>query len=158
MISEGGYTGYLKRFNLDLDATPLKLVSTGAIYPVMSIRLNSSRLDAIVIPAGLNILVASNQTVQYYVYHNTTLTSPSWVTHVNGNIDYDLSATGLSGGTSVIGGYISIAGTADVGGLSDFNNQLGRSLAGVSDILTIACSGQSPNTNVYVDFSWYEVT
>ena len=58
----------------------------------------------------------------------------------------------------MIGGYISIAGTADVGGLSDFNNQLGRSLAGVSDILTIACSGQSPNTNVYVDFSWYEVT
>lgn len=157
VVSEGGYEGFIKKYNVDLDSSPLKLVSAGTTYPVMSIRLNSSRLDAIVVPAELSILVASNQTVQYRIYFNSTLTGASWTTHSNGNVDYDTSATVLSGGTNVIGGYINSNGIANISNVNNFNFQLGRSLAGVSDVITIAMAAQAPNVDVLADFSWYEI-
>jgi hypothetical protein len=41
--------------------------------------------------------------------------------------------------------------------INDFNFQLGRTQAGVSDIITIAMAGKSNSTDVAVDFSWFEI-
>lgn len=157
VMSEGGVKSFSKRYDVDLDSTPKKLVTAGASYPIMSIRLNSSRLDSVVLPGDLNILVESNQSVQYRLFKNATLTGASWVTHYNGNVDYDISATAVSGGDNFIGGYINAAGVANVSNVNDFSFQIGRSLAGVSDVITVVMTGQNPNVNVLADFSWYEL-
>ena len=56
-------------------------------------------------------------------------------------LQYDLSATSLSGGTDLNSGYVvtgTKGGSFNFGSLEDFNFQLGRTINGVSDILTIA--------------------
>jgi hypothetical protein len=77
----------------------------------------------------------------------------------NGNVQYDISATSLlsGSGTDIIGGYINKQGTIQVAGINEFSFQLGRTINGVSDILTIAAAATSANTRVLSDLGWYEI-
>lgn len=157
VASEGGYEGFSRRYNISLGTTEKTLTATGVIYPVISLRLPSSRLDAVIVPSNLNAIVTSNQNVQYRVLLNPTLSGASWTAHYNGNAEYDLTASGLTGGTDIIGGYIQNNGTLDITSISNFNFQLGRTQAGVSDIFTVAMVATSPNTKVLADLSWFEI-
>ena len=157
VISEGGYEGFSRRFNTSLNTTEKTLTATGVTYPVISIRLPSNRLDGVVVPSNLTAIVTSNQNVQYRVLLNPTLSGANWTTHSNGNVQYDTTATGLTGGTDIIGGYIQTNGTLDINSINNFNFQLGRTIAGVSDIFTVAMAPTSPNTKVLADLSWFEI-
>jgi len=157
VISEGGYEGFSRRFNTSLGTTEKTLTSAGTVYPVISLRLASGRLDSVVVPSNLNGIVTSNQNVQYRVILNPTLSGASWTTHANGNVQYDTSATSLSGGTDILGGYIQTNTTLDINSVNDFNFQLGRTIAGVSDVFTVAMVPTSPNTKILADLSWFEI-
>lgn len=69
---------------------------------------------------------------------------------------HDTSASALSGGTVINGGYINLQGESQVGGPTDFTYQLGRTIAGVSDVLTLAVTPISNNTNVLFGLKWIE--
>lgn len=157
VASEGGYEGFSRRYNVSLGTTEKNLASTGVSYPVISLRLPSGRLDAVVVPSNLNAIVTSNQNVQFKVLLNPTLSGASFTPHYNGNVEYDITASGLSGGTDIIGGYIQNNGTLDITSINSFNFQLGRTQAGVSDIFTVVMVPTSPNTKVLADLSWFEV-
>lgn len=156
VISEGGYEGYSRRFNIDTSYNPVNLATAGTVYPIIAIRLNGNRLDQIVLPVGLNGIVTSNTNVQYQLLLNPTLTGGTWTTHTNGNVDYNTTATAVSGGSVVAGGYITNVDNINLGTLSNFNFQLGRTISGVSDILCFVYIALSPNTKVLGDLSWYE--
>lgn len=157
VASEGGYEGFSRRYNISLGTTEKTLVAAGVSYPVISLRLPSSRLDAVIVPSNLNAIVTSNQNVQFRVVLNPTLSGASWTTHYNGNVEYDLTASGMTGGTDILGGYIQNNGTLDITSINNFNFQLGRTQAGVSDIFTVAMAPISPNTKVLADLSWFEI-
>ncbi len=160
VISEAGYEGFSRRYNVDLGTNAKRLVDDDVLYPIMSIRLASGRLDSVIVPSNLNAIVTSNQDVQYRIVLNPTLQSgTSWVTHYNGNVQYDLSSTGiLSGsGTNVIGGYVNKAGSLDITTVNEFNFQLGRTINGVSDVFTVAMAAPTANTDVLADLSWFEI-
>jgi hypothetical protein len=157
VISEGGYEGFSRRYNVDTDANPVNLLSAGTAYPIIALRLNSARLDAVVLPSGLNGIVTSNNNIQYQIIINPTLTGGTWTTHYNGTVDYNTTATAVSGGNIIVGGYINNAGQIDLSSLNNFNFQLGRTIAGASDVLCLAMTGLSNNTKVLADLSWYEV-
>jgi hypothetical protein len=160
VISEAGYEGFSRRYNLDLGTNAKRLVDDDVLYPIMSLRLASGRLDSVIVPSNLNAIVTSNQDIQYRIVLNPTLQSgTSWVTHYNGNVQYDISSTGiLSGtGTNVIGGYINKMGSLDVSSINQFNFQLGRTINGVSDVFTVAMAAPSANTDVLADLSWFEI-
>lgn len=162
IISEGGYEGFSRRYNVSTDADTITLSSAKVYYPIVSIRLNPNRLDSIIVPSNISFLTGSNQWVHYRVVLNGTFTggTPTWTTHYNGNVDYFVNtgaALGLTQATDVIGGYVSVNGTTDINQASDFNFQLGRSQTGVSDILTVVAAGSSPNVTVAVDLSWFEI-
>lgn len=42
--------------------------------------------------------------------------------------------------------------------INDFTVQLGRTLTGTSDILTLVASSNGNNSNVVGGFGWYELT
>ena len=160
VISEGGYTGFQRSYNASLRTAERNLVNENVLYPVISIRLASGRLDSIVLPASVSSIVTSNQNILYRLISNGTLSSgTSWVTHSNGNVQIDTSSTYLASGSGndIVGGYIATQGQIEVAGLNDFEFQLGRTLGGVSDTLTLAMAGTSPNTKVLADLGWYEV-
>ena len=76
------------------------------------------------------------------------------------DVDYDISATGLSGGIVIDegifvgsnkGGSIAVSQT-DV----DFSQQLGRTIAGVSDIFCLAAIATTNNDDAVGSISWQE--
>ena len=159
VISEGGYEGFSRRYNVDLGTTEKNLADANTLYPIMSLRLASGRLDSIIIPSDLNAIVTSNQDILYRVILNPTLSGTSWQTHYAGNVQYDLSSTSLASGTgtNIIGGYVNKAGSLSINNASDFNFQLGRTINGVSDVFTVAFAPTSANTKILADLSWFEI-
>ncbi len=169
IISEGGYEGFSRRFNVSTDGVPKTNISTTSLVPIVSIRLNSDRLDSVIVPSNLSALITSSnqaagsRAVEYRILLNPVLTGASWQTHYNGNVEYDLSATGQTGGSDVIGGFFDSTGVLTIASINDFNFQLGRTQTsitgstGTSDILTIAMRAFQSSTDISADLSWFEI-
>jgi hypothetical protein len=164
VMSEAGYEGFSKRFNVTRNgSTVTTLTTAGTQYPMIALRLNSSRLDSVVIPSNLSVVLeetASNKpdTVMYRVLLNPTLTSGTWVTHYNGNVDYNITATAVSGGTDIIGGYISSSSSLSISNINDFNFQIGRTQYGVSDVFALTFTPINAGAKAYCDMSWFELS
>lgn len=157
VISEAGYDLTSTSFHQNIGTTELRLSDADVPMPVISLRLSSSRLDSIIILKSLSIVLASNQILLYEIRLNPTLTDPDWNNHSCLSVDYDLSATAVTGGTTIAAGYIDKAGGIQLGSTTDFNFQLGRTLAGVSDIISLVCTPTSGNTDVFADLGWYKI-
>jgi len=164
VMSEAGYEGFSKRFNVTRNgSTVTTLTTAGTQYPMIALRLNSSRLDSVVIPSNLSVVLeetASNKpdTLMYRVLLNPTLTSGTWVTHYNGNVDYNITATAVSGGTDIIGGYISSSSSLSISNINDFNFQIGRTQYGVSDVFALTFTPINAGAKAYCDMSWFELS
>lgn len=162
VASEGGYEGFTRRYNMATSTTPKTLTASGVTYPLVSIRMASGRTDSVIIPANLSIALEQTQNnkpdiIQYRVLLNPTLSGTNWQTHYNGNVQFDVTATGVSGGTDVVGGYIVSDGTLSLSDVRDFNFQLGRTQAGVSDVFTVVAAPTISGAKVYTDLSWFEI-
>lgn len=163
VMSEAGYEGFSRRYNITKNGSNATTLTTQDVqYPMIALRLNSNRLDSIIVPSNISVVAepgTNNKptTVQYRILLNPTLTGNTWITHYNGNVDYNITATAVSGGTDIIGGYISSSGSLDVSGINDFNFQLGRTQLGVSDTFVLTLTAVEDSTNVYCDLSWFEI-
>lgn len=161
--SEAGYQGFQKTYNVTKnDYVGTTLTSVGQIYPLISLRLNSSRLDSIVIPAKVNISIEETTAnklniIQYSLYLNSTISDGSWVSHSNGNVDYNTTASTITGGTIVLGGYINSSSILELSEVNNFNFQLGRTLTGATDTITLALTPVNANSVVFADLAWYEL-
>ena len=117
-------------------------------YPIVSLRLKSSSLGAILLLRSLQAATNDNTNVFWRLVENPTLTGASWVDHGDPNsfAQYDLSASSMTGGTTLISGF-TIAGGSTLTEVDRYADlQMGRSGIGtISDIYTLACA--SPNTN-----------
>ena len=163
VVSEGGYEGFTRKFNVTKnDATGTSLATAGTEYPMVALRMNSNRLDSVIVPEGFAVAVNELENnkptvVQYKLVLNPSLSGGSWVTHSNGNVDYNRTMTGISGGTEVFGGYISSYRSNNISEINDFNFQLGRTQGGTSDVFVLSVIPTQNSTTVFADLSWYEL-
>lgn len=162
IASEGGYEGFSRRYNVATGSTAVTLATTGTIYPILAIRLNSTRLDSVIVPS--NISAAVEQTisnkldiVQFHVILNPTITGGTWSTHFNNNVQYNTTISSFTGGTEIAGGYLTSSSSLELGSISDFNFQLGRTLAGTSDVLLIAATPTQDAAKLFLDLAWFEI-
>lgn len=161
VLSEGGYVNR-SRSRAASTAIAGKAVANNGYTPLIAIRLKSTRLDAIVIPSKYDVYGLTNAAYKYAIIYNPTLTGASWVDANNeSSVEYDLSATALSGGTVLDSGLFS--SSAKGGGASnfgdvDFSLQLGRTIAGVSDIFVLAAVATTNNDKAVATLVWQEHT
>lgn len=163
VISEGGYE---KRVATDVARmTALNTNISTSFVPLVSIRLASGRTGAVVLPDGYNVLPVANSgtTFEVVLVKNPTLTgAPSWVATSSSNVEMDLSATGFTGGTIVYSTYVRESNQAtagvDNGGGYNWDLQLGATLAGTSDIYTIAARTLSGTQNAIGSLSFWDLT
>lgn len=161
--SEAGYEGFSKQFNVSKNGvSPTTLTTAGTQYPMIAIRLNQNRLDSVIVPAKLSAALeetASNKpdTVFYRFLLNPTLTGGTWTTHFNNNVDYNITATEVTGGTDITGGFLRSGGSLSISDINDFNFQLGRNQLGVSDVFCLTFTPVNSGAIVYCDLSWYEI-
>jgi len=162
VISEGGY----EQAAAELFARRTSILTTisTTFLPLVSIRLNASSLGAVVLPQQFQVVPTTNQNYEVVLVKNATLTAASWNTTTFNNVDYDVSATAMSGGTIVQQQYVtsSAQGRATVLAPTGYNFdlQLGVSLAGVSDIYTVAIrtvsgatTGDALGTLAFIDLT-----
>jgi hypothetical protein len=163
ILSEGGYEGFSRRYNVTHSGTtPHTLTTAGTQYPLVAIRMAPDRLDSIIVPSNISVAIEPGTNnkplvVQYRILLNPTLTGGAWQTHFNGNVQYNITATGVTGGTDIIGEYISSFGTLDVSSINDFNFQIGRTQLGVSDTFVLVLVPTENGTQGYTDLSWFEI-
>ena len=162
VMSEGGYEAVSNEFAARRTSVLATIGNT--FLPMVSIRLNSSRLGAVVLPNRVVVLPTTNQNYEVALFKNATLTGASYVTGGFDNVDYDVSATAISGGTMVQTDFItsSAQGRAILAAPTGYNFdlQLGVSLAGVSDVYTIAIRTVSGATtgDAFASLTFYDLT
>ncbi len=163
VISEGGFQG---RSTLSYDSTSivtanLKDTGTpGTLTPIISMKLRSDRLDAVVLPVQMDVFCTSNDILKWTLLLNpTSLSTTSFYNYstTTSNVMIDTSATTVAGGTVVGAGFIQQKGSSNFQGVDSFNVQLGRTIAGTSDILTLAVVSNGTNSKVGGGLGWYEL-
>jgi hypothetical protein len=161
VASEGGYT----QINQSRSASnPLtgKNLTNSIDNPVVSIRLKTNRLNAVVIPVAVDFYGLQATAYKYRIYENvTSLTSASWVTTDNASaVEYDISATAMTGGTLLKEGIFKGQESSkeiDLLGHLDGSIQLTRKInAANGDIFTIAVVPTTNNDDAIVALSWQE--
>lgn len=162
--SEGGdrifdLSGYPRA--IDIGATA-KTVSTSLI-PLLSIRpralFSGIANRGLYIPKGFTIL--GNNPLRYVIVYRPTLTNASWVNvdTNNSGIEYDISATAITGGIIIDADYLS----SDRNSASVTKSLLGKSIlrlgrTGTSDILALAAVRTSTSDSAtYAAFKWEEL-
>ena len=142
VISNGGYEKKSVQ-SIARRSTTVAATVAGTIYPLVTIRLASDRLNAVVLPSQYHLQPTSSGSYEYFLIRNGTLTGESYNTTAFPNVDYDVAATAISGGDIIEQGYFdaSAQSAAPAIVVADYNfaYQLGRnSFTGASDTLTLA--------------------
>jgi hypothetical protein len=155
VVSEGGF----EQTSIDHVArrtTVFTNIDTAAtFYPIVSIRLASGRTGAVVIPNRVQFLPLTNQNYEVVLLKNPTLTAATWAATVpsDSNVEYDVAATAITNvGTIVQTDYVTSTGSGGISETSlpnayNWDLQLGATIAGVSDIYTLAVRTVSGATN-----------
>lgn len=161
VISEGGYGKKVSKSVARMTAATSVATS---FEPLVSIRLASDRLDAVILPASIPVMPTGSSPSNFEIalIRNATLTGASYNTTDFPNVDYDTSATALSGGTIVELYYVSGSNMGDSGVNFEFDYnfdlQLGRTMAGVSDVYTVAARVLTGTGDVIGAFEFYDLT
>jgi hypothetical protein len=140
VISEAGYQQQAAN-QFARRTSVLGTIST-TFLPLVSIRLASDSLGAVVLPQAIQVFPTTTQNYEAVLLKNPTLTGASWDTTTFNHVDYDVTASAVSGGTIVLHSYVSSSAQGRASSIAptgyNFDLQLGASLAGVSDVFTLA--------------------
>jgi hypothetical protein len=162
VMSEGGYNA--QSANYTAARTTKRTTFSTTFIPLISIRLASGRLGSVVLLTKGQAFPTVTQNYEVVVLKNATLTGASWAATVSSNVQFDQTATALTGGVVVDQEYISStsqnrsAARVDVG--YNWDLQLGGSLAGVSDTFTLAIRtlDATPSGDAWGAISFYDLT
>ena len=138
-----------------------KNLSDTVYRPLVCVRLKSTNLDAVVVPTKFEVYGLQNLAFSYRIILNPTLTNDSWNSAgTDSSVEYDIAATALTGGTVIDQGVFvgsNKGGSATITSTEvDFAQQLGRTLAGVSDIWCLAAIATSNNDDAIGVVTWQE--
>ncbi len=163
VISEGGFEIRGRPYSIGRPVTaPMNLATAGTFYPLVSVRLNSSYLDAVAVLKNISMLgIANNGKMQYKLVADATITGGSW-TNVSGSlIEYNITANTMSGGETLTSGYVGINNQSgqtiqlDPGA---FAFQLERNgLTGTAITYTLAVAAAADNDDALGSIDWEEL-
>ena len=160
VISEGGYQ---QKSKLNWARMTTDTTLSTSFEPLVSIRLNASRLGAVVLPARFVVLPQTSPAdYEVALIKNATLTSASYTTGAFTNVDFDVAATALSGGTIVDVVYVSSSnqsgGSLEQAVDYNFDLQLGVTIGGTSDVYTLAARGLSGTPDIIGALAFWDLT
>jgi hypothetical protein len=165
VLSEGGYEEY----SIGHVARRSALLSNIALTfkPIVSIRMPTTRLGSVILPARVQVLPTTSQSYEVQLVKNATLTGASFTTMpTTNNVEYDVTATAVTGGTVVQTDYVTSSGSGGVQALTDPSGynwalQLGSTIAGVSDVFTLqikTVASATPAGDCVGSFSFWDLT
>jgi len=167
VMSEGGYElrGVQQAIGTPVGAGYLCSVAN-TMYPIVSIRLKSTALDAIVIPTAASLLGRGNGVdFKWSIIAGGTVTNTAAWTDAGSNsaIEYTLSANAITGGRVCATGYFNSSTqsspTIDILKEALFQFQLERNgLTGPVEPFSVAVQAGSATSNCYASLDWEEIS
>jgi hypothetical protein len=168
VISEGGYELRGSQLTIGTGITAPRTLTTAATeYPIVSIRLKSARLDAIVIMTALSVLgITNNANYKWKIVAQGSTTGGTWVSAgTNSSVEYNLTGTSFTTGTGRVlaSGYFqgSNQGSSTIDILKEalFTFQLERNfLTSTPYELTLVCASSSNGDQVHASLDWEEIS
>ena len=165
VISEGGYElrGLQQAIGTPITAART-LTTAGTFYPIVSLRLKTTALDAIVILTALSTIADTASNFNWQVRANPTTTGGTWVSAgTDSSVEYNITGTGTSGGRILASGYFTATASAstsvDILKEALFSFQLERnSLTGTPFEISLVVAAKSNGESVYGSMDWEEVS
>lgn len=167
VISEGGYElrGLQQAVGTPIE-TPYILTNKGSFYPIITIRLKSSKADAIAILTAASLI---GKSLAYYNWKLiasgvTSGGSGTWISSGSDSaVEYKLDATSISGGRVLASGFISTSnqGSTKIDILREalFKFQLERdTLNSTNYEISLVASADTDTSNIYGSLDWEEIS
>lgn len=160
VISEGGYEQTSVE-RVARRSTTLTGIGTSFV-PLVSIRLASNSLGAVILPKQVRVLPIANGEYEIALVRNATLTGASYDTTTFASVDFDVTATAMSGGDIVLNEYATASNQAGAQAQNDllynFDMQLGATIAGTSDVYTVAVRVLSGTGSAIGSLAFYDLS
>jgi hypothetical protein len=165
VISEGGYEMHgVQQAIVTPITAPVSLATAGTYYPIISLRLKSTALDAIAIISALSVMGVASGIYSWKILESCTTAAGGWVSAgTDSAVEYNITGTSVSGGRTLATGYFTSTNTVstniDVLKEALFRFQLERN-SFISDRHEI-CLAVAASTNselVYGSIDWEEIT
>jgi hypothetical protein len=168
VISEGGYElrGAQQAVGTSI-TTPRTFAVAGTYYPIVSIRLKSTRLDGIAILTAVSLLGLGNgKNYAWRVVQAGITTGGAWVSAgVDSSVEYNLTAASAAGGRVLAQGYINSSnqGSPSMDILKEalFAAQLERNtFTGVTFeiVIEMAIDATGGTLGAYASVDWEEIS
>ena len=165
VLSEGGYElrGSQQAVGTPI-TSPRALTTGGTFYPIVSIRLKSTRLDAVVLATAISVIGNTAANYNWQVVSSGTTTGGSWVSAgANSSVEYNLTGSSFTGGRILASGFFtataSTSVSVDILRAALFNNQLERDgLTGTPYEFTVILAAGTNNETAFVSMDWEEIS
>jgi hypothetical protein len=163
--SEGGYelNGLQQAIGIPIQS-PRTLGTAGTFYPVISLRLKSTRLDGIIILTALSIMPMSTAKFNWQVVASGTTTGGTWTSAgANSSVEYNITGVSFAGGRILASGFFSesnqAASQVDILKEALFKFQLERNgLTSTPFELTLVIASNSGSDTVVASLDWEEIS
>jgi hypothetical protein len=165
VLSEGGYElrGLQQAVGTPI-TTPKTLTTAGTLYPIVSLRLKSTRLDGIAIATAVSIIGNTSANFNWQLISSGATTGGTWISAgANTSVEYNLTGTAFAGGRIVASGYFTATASTsvsiDILKAALFSNQLERDgLTGTPYEFTIVLTAGTNNESVFASMDWEEIS
>lgn len=168
VISEGGYElrGAQQAIGTPITA-PRAFAVAGTYYPMLGIRLLSTKLDAVVIISAVSLLGLGNgKNYAWRVVQSATITGGAWTpAGADSAVEYNLTGTSATGGRVLAQGYLNSSnqGSPSINILKEalFATQLERnSFTGVTGELVVEMAIDTVGglLGAYTSVDWEEIS
>lgn len=165
VISEGGYELRGKQAAVSTPiGTPFTLTSASTYYPVISIRLKSTRLDAIAIITALSVLPTTQGNFHWRLNSGGVTTGGTWVSAgTDSSIEYNITGTSYTDGRALAAGFTSAtnqsASSVDILRDALFKFQLERNgLTSTPYEITLNVASDGAADTIFANLDWEEVS
>jgi hypothetical protein len=168
VISEGGYELRGDQYSIGhLPNSSYTLTGAGVFYPVAALRIRGDRPDAIVLPKNVCILglTGNGSRIAYKLVSGANVVGGTWVNAdtANSSVQYNLTATSMSGGRDYITMYQAVNNQGSVAqgviGNDIFRHQLERnSFTGTNTTFVLAVAGAGSADTVLGAIDWEEIS
>ena len=166
VISEGGFElsgSGNPRAASHLLGTPVRLPNDQSFKPIISIRLKSANLNAVVIPINYSIIPIAGSVFQYRVYKKAVTSGGSWVSSAaDSSVEYNLAPTALVSGDIAEQTFLNSTNQSTGAPTQEaftFSYQLEREpFTGVAYEYCITMATTGTNQDVYASIEWQELS
>jgi hypothetical protein len=165
VLSEGGYelTGLQQAIGIPINS-PRTLGTAGTFYPVISLRLKTTRLDGIAILSAFSAMPITTGNYNWQLIATGTTTGGTWVSAgTNSSVEYNITGTTFAGGRILASGFFNATnqGSSQIDLLKEalFKFQLERNgLTATPFELTLIIASDSASDTVVASLDWEEIS